>query len=154
MKVSESNRRAEAIKSATEATRRSTTDEAERKRRERELRAARALPGISPASINKNDHEARADPRGREGVQGDLGEPDREAPKHRRRVSATRNARHVHVAGLRLAELTALRWRDVDLAANRITVSESKTDAGTMRTVDLLRTSGSPRSMTSRCRSG
>jgi integrase len=40
-------------------------------------------------------------------------------------------------AGLRIGELTALQWRDVDLAGNRITVRASKTDAG-MRQIDLL----------------
>ena len=40
-------------------------------------------------------------------------------------------------AGLRAGELADLRWRDVDLAAGRIYVGRSKTDAG-MREVDLL----------------
>jgi len=40
-------------------------------------------------------------------------------------------------AGLRIGELIELRWRDVDLAAGRITVRASKTDAG-VRSVDLL----------------
>ena len=40
-------------------------------------------------------------------------------------------------AGLRLGELTALRWRDVDLSSGRLTVRASKTDAG-VRQVDLL----------------
>jgi integrase len=40
-------------------------------------------------------------------------------------------------AGLRASELADLRWRDVDLAAGRIYVGRSKTDAG-MREVDLL----------------
>ncbi|MCW3020344.1 MAG: integrase family protein [Solirubrobacterales bacterium] len=40
-------------------------------------------------------------------------------------------------AGLRISELTALRWRDLDLAAGRLHVRASKTDAG-IRTVDLL----------------
>lgn len=40
-------------------------------------------------------------------------------------------------AGLRIGELTALRWRDVDLAGNRLTIGVSKTDAG-MRQIDLL----------------
>jgi integrase len=39
-------------------------------------------------------------------------------------------------AGLRIGELLALRWRDVDLAGGRIVVGEAKTDAG-VRTVDL-----------------
>lgn len=40
-------------------------------------------------------------------------------------------------AGLRLGELLALRWRDVDLAASRLHVGEAKTDAG-VREVELL----------------
>ena len=40
-------------------------------------------------------------------------------------------------AGPRISELTALRWRDVDLAGNRITIRKSKTDAG-VRPIDLL----------------
>ena len=33
-------------------------------------------------------------------------------------------------AGLRLGELLALRWRDVDLAAGRLRISDAKTEAG------------------------
>ncbi|MDX6699470.1 MAG: integrase [Solirubrobacteraceae bacterium] len=40
-------------------------------------------------------------------------------------------------AGLRIGELCALRWRDVDLAAGRLTVGQAKTDAG-VREIDLL----------------
>lgn len=40
------------------------------------------------------------------------------------------------LGGLRVSEMTGLRWRDVDLAARRLRVVESKTDAG-VRTVDL-----------------
>jgi len=40
-------------------------------------------------------------------------------------------------AGLRIGELTALRWRDVDLSENRLIVRDSKTDAGN-RQIDLL----------------
>jgi integrase len=40
-------------------------------------------------------------------------------------------------AGLRIGELTALRWRDVDFAANRISVHTSKTTAG-VRQIDLF----------------
>ena len=40
------------------------------------------------------------------------------------------------LAGLRVGELTALRWRDVDLANARLNISESKTDAG-RRTVEV-----------------
>ena len=40
-------------------------------------------------------------------------------------------------AGLRIGELCALRWRDVDLAGGRMRVGQSKTDAG-VRDVELL----------------
>jgi len=40
------------------------------------------------------------------------------------------------LAGLRVGELTALRWRDVDLAAGRLRIDDAKTEAGE-RTVDL-----------------
>jgi integrase len=39
--------------------------------------------------------------------------------------------------GLRIGELLALRWRDVNLAQGRLTVLDSKTDAGTGREIDL-----------------
>jgi integrase len=39
--------------------------------------------------------------------------------------------------GLRVGELCALRWRDVDLAGGRLNIADSKTDAG-RRYVDLL----------------
>jgi integrase len=51
---------------------------------------------------------------------------------HRRAMLAT-----LTFAGLRLGELLSLRWRDVDLAAGRLRVGESKTDAG-RRDVRLL----------------
>jgi integrase len=34
------------------------------------------------------------------------------------------------LAGLRVGELTSLRWRAVNLARGKLTVEESKTDAG------------------------
>jgi integrase len=40
------------------------------------------------------------------------------------------------LAGLRVSELCALRWRDVDLARGRLRVAASKTDAG-LRSVEL-----------------
>jgi integrase len=54
------------------------------------------------------------------------------APPYRRALLAT-----LVLAGLRIGEATALRWRDVDLAGSRITVRSSKTDAG-VRQVDVL----------------
>ena len=41
------------------------------------------------------------------------------------------------LAGLRIGELTSLRWRAVDLARGKLTVEESKTDAGEGREIDL-----------------
>jgi integrase len=41
------------------------------------------------------------------------------------------------LAGLRIGEALALRWRDVDLGAGRLRVVDAKTDAG-VRQVDLL----------------
>ena len=40
------------------------------------------------------------------------------------------------LGGLRASELTALRWRDIDLPNGRLYVADAKTDAG-RRTVDL-----------------
>ncbi len=39
--------------------------------------------------------------------------------------------------GLRISELLALRWRDVNLAQGRLTVIDSKTEAGRRREIDL-----------------
>lgn len=64
------------------------------------------------------------------------GEMDRQAKSNgqvpRRALLAT-----LTFAGLRIGEALELRWRDVDLAAGRLRVRESKTDAG-IRYVDLL----------------
>jgi integrase len=57
---------------------------------------------------------------------------ERTAPLARRTLLAT-----ITFAGLRISELIALDWRDVDLAAGRLKVRQSKTDAG-VRYVDLL----------------
>jgi integrase len=64
------------------------------------------------------------------------GELDREA-RVDRQVPRKAILATLTFAGLRIGELVDLRWRDVDLAAGRITVRESKTDAGA-RTIDLL----------------
>jgi integrase len=53
-------------------------------------------------------------------------------PKIRRLLLAT-----LAFAGLRLGEALSLRWRDIDLAAGRLRVVDSKTDAG-VREVELL----------------
>jgi integrase len=70
-----------------------------------------------------------------EGLLNAAGELDltaRDGRAYRRVLLAT-----LVFAGLRIGEVIALRWRDVDLAAGRITVGEAKTDAG-RREIDLL----------------
>jgi integrase len=64
------------------------------------------------------------------------GELDREA-RSDRQVPRKAILATLTFAGLRIGELIELRWRDVDLAAGRLTVRASKTDAGA-RTIDLL----------------
>ena len=61
---------------------------------------------------------------------GDLDRGAREDRKHvhRRAILAT-----LILAGLRIGELCALRWRSVDLAGGWLTVEASKTDAGRRR---------------------
>lgn len=61
------------------------------------------------------------------------GKLDRTAPKDRRHVERRAMIATLTFAGLRIGELLALRWRDVDLAAGWLTVGESKTDAGRRR---------------------
>lgn len=58
------------------------------------------------------------------------GELDRDAPKDKRHVRRRAMLAVLVFAGLRIGELLALRWREVDLAAGWLTVGESKTDAG------------------------
>src|SRR5436305_4851674 len=64
------------------------------------------------------------------------GELDREA-RVDRQVPRKAILATLTFAGLRIGELVDLRWRDVDLAAGRITVRSAKTDAG-VRTIGLL----------------
>ncbi len=101
------------------------------KGRRRRLKAVRP----TPVWLDRAEHV--------EALLDDAGELDHHAKIHgghdqkgglvyRRTLLAT-----LVFAGLRIGELTALRWRDVDLAGNRITVHASKTDAG-VRQIDLL----------------
>jgi integrase len=60
------------------------------------------------------------------------GHDQKGGPTYRRALLAT-----LVFAGPRIGELTALQWRDIDLAGNRLTVRASKTDAG-IRQIDLL----------------
>jgi len=66
-----------------------------------------------------------------DGLDAEAARDDR-VPVGRRAIIAT-----LALAGLRVGELCALRWRDVDLATGRLKVGQAKTDAG-VRTVDLL----------------
>jgi integrase len=65
------------------------------------------------------------------------GELDAEARVDRRATPRRAFLATLTLAGLRIGESLALRWRDVDLAAGRLRVIDSKTDAG-VRQVDLL----------------
>lgn len=61
------------------------------------------------------------------------GELDAKAARDRRHVERRAMLATLTFAGLRISELLALRWRDVDLAAGWLTVGDSKTDAGRRR---------------------
>jgi integrase len=61
------------------------------------------------------------------------GELDAAARRDRRHVSRRAILATLMFAGLRIGELCALRWRDVDLATGWLHVGESKTDAGRRR---------------------
>jgi len=65
------------------------------------------------------------------------GELDAEARVDRRATPRRAFLATLTLAGLRIGEALALRWRDVDLPAGRLRVADSKTDAG-VRLVDLL----------------
>ena len=58
------------------------------------------------------------------------GQLDSEARSDRRHVNRRAMLSVLTFAGLRLGELLALRWRDVDLASGRLRIGEAKTDAG------------------------
>lgn len=64
---------------------------------------------------------------------GSLDEDPHRVTRHRRAFIAT-----LVFAGLRIGEAVNLRWRDVDLANGVVRVTESKTEAGTGREIDLL----------------
>ncbi|MGC2375362.1 MAG: tyrosine-type recombinase/integrase [Solirubrobacteraceae bacterium] len=61
------------------------------------------------------------------------GELDRNASKGRTHIERRAMIATLAFAGLRIGELCALRWRDVDLAGGWLHVGESKTDAGRRR---------------------
>ena len=61
------------------------------------------------------------------------GELDRAAREDRQHVERRAIIATLTFAGLRIGELCALRWRDVDLAGGWLSVGEAKTDAGRRR---------------------
>ena len=65
------------------------------------------------------------------------GQLDAEAREDRRHVPRRAILATLVFGGLRIEEVCRLRWRDVDLAAGRLNVAASKTDAG-RRYVELL----------------
>lgn len=58
------------------------------------------------------------------------GQRDREANEIRKHVERRAMIATMAFAGVRVGELTGLRWRDVDLAGGWLRVEDSKTDAG------------------------
>jgi integrase len=101
------------------------------KSRRRRLKAQKAIP----VWLDRAEHiEALLDAAGELDRQAKVkgGHDQKGGPAYRRALLTT-----LVFAGLRIGELTALQWRDVDLAGNRITVRMSKTDAG-VRQIDLL----------------
>jgi integrase len=72
-------------------------------------------------------------------LQDAAGELDREARSDYRNLGRRAMLSTLIFAGLRIGELCALRWRDVDLASGRLRIGEAKTDAG-VREVELLPT--------------
>ena len=67
------------------------------------------------------------------------GELDRAAPDARKHVERRAMIATLTFAGLRIGELCALRWRDVDLAGGWLHVGDAKTDAGRRRVEDPRR---------------
>lgn len=61
------------------------------------------------------------------------GKLDDEAPANRKHVERRAMLAVLVFAGLRISELCALRWRDVDLAGGWLHVGDAKTDAGRRR---------------------
>jgi integrase len=64
-------------------------------------------------------------------------ELDRDARADRRHIARRAIVATLVFGGLRISELCSLRWRQIDVAAGRIRVGESKTEAG-LRHVDML----------------
>lgn len=87
----------------------------------------RRLPTSQPSRLYLEPDQVRA----LLDAAGELDAEDRSGRHYRRPMLAT-----LAYAGLRIGELLALRWRDVDLAGGRLMVRQSKTHAG-LRAVDV-----------------
>ncbi len=87
----------------------------------------RRLPVTKPARLSLEPEQVTA----LLAAAGELDDADRCGRRIRRPLLAT-----LAFTGLRIGELLALRWSDVDLAAGRIRVRAAKTEAG-VRDVDL-----------------
>ncbi len=72
-----------------------------------------------------------------EALLGAAGELDTRARPDRRHIPRQTMLAVLAFGGLRLGEMLSLRWRDIDLAAGRLHIGDSKTDAG-VRHVELL----------------
>lgn len=105
----------------------------------------RELIARNPMSVNRRRRKLRASAPQRTYIDQAIhietllqaaGQLDREAredrPTPRRAILCT-----LTLAGLRIGEMTALRWRDVDLAGGRLRVGHAKTDAG-IREIRIL----------------
>jgi integrase len=64
-------------------------------------------------------------------------ELDRQASPKRKHIERRALLSVLVFSGLRISELTNLKWKHVDLSASKLTVKASKTDAG-IRTIDIL----------------
>lgn len=107
-------------------------------------RGAEACPGCAPVSVptsapggpaaQAQGHKAATALAGLAGQIAALldaaGELDRESRTDRQHINRRAQLATLVFAGLRISELLASGWADVDLAAGWLTVGESKTDAG------------------------
>jgi integrase len=97
----------------------------------------RINPRNRRAKVPHPDHRWLRDARELRALLDAAGELDTAAREDRRHVARRAIVATLALAGLRISELCALVWADVDLAAGRINVRASKTHAG-VRDVELV----------------